>query len=292
LVLVPLGSKDVPHAPPEDQGSDYTVVIATLKKQLKDAWGLPEDQRKRVTRRLQFQWHPDKNPQNAAFCTRIFQRLQNLVEMLERGNDIDGEDVLFDQTSSATGKYYDFMRERARSYHSHEQQWRQSHSKRRRNKFNSSNHTNDNRYDEFFSDFRTAANPQPGEAKRWIRQANYDLQAANGEVAHEWICYKCHQAAEKAIRAARYAKDANCNHLKSKIDNLRQLAENCGVDELNDIATQLETLLHDTSYLRYPASHEFPHTPHDVIDPQTSTTAVELSTRIVVLCQKYIDDNP
>jgi sacsin len=214
--------------------------------------------------------------------------------MLERGRDIDEEEVDFDQTprasGTATGNYYDFMRERARSYHSHEQQWRQSRSQRRRNKFNFSNHTNDNRYDEFFSDFRTAPNPQPGEAKRWIRQAKYDLQAANGEAAHEWICYKCHQAAEKALRAAHYAEDANFNS-SSKTDNLPLLTRSLGVDELFDIATQLETLVHGTSYLRYPTSHQLPLTPHDVIDKQTSTRTLELSTRIVELCQQYIDDN-
>ena len=41
-------------------------------------------------------------------------------------------------------------------------------------------------------------NPQPGEAKRWFRQAEADLEAGRKEItfsrdSYEWACFKCHQ---------------------------------------------------------------------------------------------------
>lgn len=41
-------------------------------------------------------------------------------------------------------------------------------------------------------------NPQPGEARRWLRQAEADLVAASndlssGNPSYEWACFKCHQ---------------------------------------------------------------------------------------------------
>ena len=41
-------------------------------------------------------------------------------------------------------------------------------------------------------------NPQPEEAKRWLRQADADLESCSRERAFttdsfEWLCFKCHQ---------------------------------------------------------------------------------------------------
>ena len=41
-------------------------------------------------------------------------------------------------------------------------------------------------------------NPQPGQARRWFRQAEADLNAVmndiqTGNASYEWACFKCHQ---------------------------------------------------------------------------------------------------
>jgi HEPN domain-containing protein len=44
----------------------------------------------------------------------------------------------------------------------------------------------------------------PDRAKDWLRQAERDLaQAQDSKAAgrHEWACFACHQAAEKAVKA-------------------------------------------------------------------------------------------
>lgn len=37
-------------------------------------------------------------------------------------------------------------------------------------------------------------NPQPEEAKRWLRQADADLESCSRDTdSFEWLCFKCHQ---------------------------------------------------------------------------------------------------
>ena len=45
---------------------------------------------------------------------------------------------------------------------------------------------------------RRRNNPQPGEARRWFKQAVADIQAASNDIiyerpSYEWACFKCHQ---------------------------------------------------------------------------------------------------
>ena len=48
-------------------------------------------------------------------------------------------------------------------------------------------------------------NPQPGEAKRWLRQASADLEAVDNDInsekpSYEWACFKCHQVNVRPFR--------------------------------------------------------------------------------------------
>lgn len=46
-------------------------------------------------------------------------------------------------------------------------------------------------------------------ASKWLRQAEADLLAAKDSLDHghhEWACFQCHQAAEKALKAFLYEK--------------------------------------------------------------------------------------
>ncbi|XP_053379066.1 sacsin-like [Mercenaria mercenaria] len=60
------------------------------------------------------------------------------------------------------------------------------------------------------------------EAERWQRQANRDLDYAHESLTvltcgtYNWVCYQAHQAAEKSLKAAWFAKDAN------KIEAIRE----------------------------------------------------------------------
>ena len=201
IVLRPPGSADEPPPPEPDIPSDFRGIIKWLKKQLKEAWTLSEEQRRRIIRRLKFQWHPDKHPpEKKSLMTKVFQFLQNLVEMLEKGRSIDDVDEDEASHSSSTRHAYDdFMGERARSYRHYQnyywQDTRHSHDfgRSRHDRFTNSSYRD--QYADFFTNFHSPSNPEPAEATRWMRQAKYDLEAANDEEAPEWACYKCYQVA-------------------------------------------------------------------------------------------------
>ena len=129
--------------------------------------------------------------------------------MLEQGLSIDnvGEhDAQCNAGERRHRKYYeDAMRRRARQYWNQEETWnRRKRNKRNkahnryRKKFGNENEHEHTEYNEFFTGFFARNNPQPGEAKRWMKQAKYDLETAcNGLViAHEWTCYMCYQVIE------------------------------------------------------------------------------------------------
>jgi hypothetical protein len=112
--------------------TDLDAILKELRTTLIEAWRLPEDERKRVIRRLRLTWHPDKNPHRKELCTRVFQLLQNWISMLEAGCPID--DVSEDQATrfnperpSQNTDSDDVMRERARAYFRQEQTWRERH---------------------------------------------------------------------------------------------------------------------------------------------------------------------
>jgi transcription initiation factor IIE alpha subunit len=176
--------------------TDLDAILKELRKTLIEAWRLQEDERKRVIRRLRMTWHPDKNQHRKELCTRVFQFLQNLISMLEAGRPID--DVSEDQATRFNPERPwrntdcdDVMRERARAYFRQEQAWRDGHRSSGRNW---SRGRNDD-YFEFFREFRQAPNPQPGEAKRWLEQARFDVAASASDVnlSNEWVCQKCFQ---------------------------------------------------------------------------------------------------
>jgi HEPN domain-containing protein len=94
------------------------------------------------------------------------------------------------------------------------------------------------------------------------------------------------QAAEKALRAAKYAVDVNFKFSSTSSEILQ-----CSVpdDGMQRLTARLNELLHSSSYLRYPSNHQFPATPHDVISLQTSTRAIELTKELIEKCQEFID---
>ena len=162
--------------------SERQKIFDEISRALEEAWRLSEERRKQIVKRLFLQWHPDKNPGNEVFCTEVFQHIKSEIERLERGESRRGESY---------SAFYGFWGRRANQYSSQRQQYR----------------------DNFFrhcgsSGYRGGSwnvppsfcttNPQPREARRWFRQAEADLEAADNDIAtekpsYEWACFKCHQ---------------------------------------------------------------------------------------------------
>ena len=85
------------------------------------------------------------------------------------------------------------------------------------------------------------------------------------------------QAAEKALKAARYCKDADKT-------NVHNLVENCyGLEdpELVQSARELESLVGDSTRMRYPDRMSYPRIPHDVYSQGMAARAKEIAEKIV-----------
>ena len=157
-----------------DESQTKEEIIKAIAQELKSAFERDEAYAKRVIKRLWLLWHPDKNPGREKHCMEIFQFIQQEVDRLRRAHSKTSTDAFWNFGSSL-GRY----RERGGVF---------ARSRRQR----ADNFT---RKGDWWVPREEAENPQPGQAKRWYRQAKYDYQAANSVAGDycEWICFACHQ---------------------------------------------------------------------------------------------------
>ena len=167
----------------------------TIRDAIKAAWSLPEELRRKAIKRLFLQYHPDKNPGNP-YATANFQLLQREIERMENG--------ISEQEYDTTGTFRSSGFENSRWEGCFNQWSRTAYSHRR---------------------YRTrdrgasmggmsggwnipTPNKDHGEAKRWIKQAEYDyatLSTLNISSQHDEktcaaTCFMSHEVAEKLSR--------------------------------------------------------------------------------------------
>ena len=258
----------------------------TIREAVKAAWSLPEEQRRRALKRLFLQYHPDKNPENPHEATANFQLLQQEIDRMERGiseKEFDADLQSFRSTSSGWSGWYN--------------QWSRTASSHRR-------HRSRNR-----SRRRTSARGMPGgwnvpkpekdisEAKRWIKQAEYDYTALsildiaseNNEKACASACFMSHEVAEKALKAGLYAK-CGMGDVTLKNPNLvvpaRALVQvGCSIDV--DDAVLLENFFSNT---RYPYCYAPPIVPGEKYLSSTAKEAFHAATRIYEAMKLLVEE--
>ena len=157
-------------------------VFDKISDLLEEAWKMPEDKRRKVIKRLYLRWHPDKNVGDEEFCNEVCKHLQSEIARLERGEP-RGSQQAPNMGAGGTqhGSYDDFFaswRRRARQHHTQREGYRTR--------------------GQFYGGAPRRPNPQPGEARRWFRQAQADISAVENDIAYgrpsyEWACFKCHQ---------------------------------------------------------------------------------------------------
>ena len=156
--------------------NEKQAIFEDISKALEEACRLSEDRRRKVIKRLFLIWRPDKNTGNEEFCTQVCQHIKKEIERLEREETYDA--------------FLDVWETRARQFNSRRQAYRETYQRRY-----------GTRTWEVPPSFCTT-NPQPREAKRWLRQAEDDLAAAVNDIntgipSYVWVCFKCHQVTTK-----------------------------------------------------------------------------------------------
>ena len=171
-------------------------IFDDISRILEDAWKLPEDILRQIIKRLILQWHAVANPGNEVFCKEVLQHIKNEIERLE------SEQLRrCMETGSPRGSYsayFCFCEARARQYNLQRQEYRENFIK------HNGSWSHRSRSWEVPPSFCTT-NPQPAQARRWFRQAEVDLAAADNDISAAkpsfvWACFKCHQVRDRVHR--------------------------------------------------------------------------------------------
>jgi len=135
---------------------------------------------------------------------------------------------------------------------------------------------------------RRKRNYQQSEADRWLKQAQHDLESSyndmhspTGNVAYDWVCYKCYRAAEKALKAYHYFKDTGKN-MTADIPGLLIGVEN----DVREIGYKLYKWIGDPNRMQYPNAARFAKIPAEVFTVSQAEQAIEYTKELL----KKIED--
>ncbi|OPL33833.1 hypothetical protein AM593_07708, partial [Mytilus galloprovincialis] len=259
---------NIAESPKDDRNLDD--ILKEVKEILKAAWTLPEDERRKVVRRLYKKWHPDKNIGNEDFATKVCQFLQQIVFKLESGQDIDSDSSTTFEPS--TGSHF----------YSHFKTWDRD----ARHDSNRNNRRRGRRGGRSGHSRRQPSEPVPSchESRQWIRQAKVHLTGAieflpNADIGPNFnsICMICYQSVEIALKAVHYRTDAN-NIPETK--NISDLVAKLDGD-LKTLVEKLVTLVGKPERIIYPDKLNIPKIPSQMYSKDTATRAVEVTKTIL-----------
>ncbi|CAF4661183.1 unnamed protein product, partial [Rotaria sp. Silwood1] len=218
------------------------------------------------------------------------------------------QDIPKDPTDTNDANKTRFSPHRSSSFRTAREEWqyRRQHGFPRRHGFftpteenatNSTNTTNNTTHSQTSSsstggkespNSRRKRNYQQSEADRWLKQAQHDLESSysdmhssTGQVAYDWVCYKCYRAAEKALKAYHYYKDTGKN-MTADIPGLL-----IGVDnDVREIGYKLYKWIGDPNRMQYPNAARFAKIPAEVFTVSQAEQAIDYTKELL----KKIED--
>ncbi|XP_069137458.1 sacsin-like [Argopecten irradians] len=245
------------------------VIFKEVRKKLKAIWTLPEKERTLLFKRYLRRWHPDKNISNEEQATETFKYIKFVWDRLTNGDPVNIDDDVdpssySDSRPSANQEFYDNVYRQC----SREKEWHRATAESR-----GGHHRSYNAFD-------TDPVPNPIEQRKWFKQAELDLcaaehfmQSAEEVQGYNWICYMCHQAVEKSLKSIMYGKDAN---KVTKGHDIIQIADSLSDDSLLAAAGELQNLLGYHTHMRYPDVHAAGKI------PSTSFTRLQAESALVI----------
>ncbi|XP_071110646.1 sacsin-like [Haliotis cracherodii] len=273
--------KEQQATPSEDKPLDMDSVLKEIRETLKVAWQMPDTkQREKVKKRLLFKWHPDKNQGNEEFCTKVFQRIQNYIEMLEKGQNIDEAPGHTNarpksERSNFDNWFYEEMNRRSKRHrHDYEHYWDDD-----GDFFSNGFHSRSGR-SSYRAHHTEKPNPQPEEARRWMRQAREDLRVARETMqtlsAYNWSCFQCYMACDKAVKALLYYSDAKEGD-EQRTQDLSLVVCKLQDKSMRDMVRKLLSIVQNTSHAQYPKKLKFPYIPAETFSHSNAREACDIS---------------
>ena len=249
-----------------------------LLNQLNECWKFSKEEQEKAMRRLQFKWHPDKNPDQVEFAEEIFKFLMQCIELHKRQDENAASD---EQGSTSSSNQSSSSFSTSSHYHS---------------TWTSGGHSSQFRSGHTYGWMSPSANSM--EAKRWLSQAEGDFEAlmilykqvmSQPDICCN-VCFMAHEVAEKALKAGRYATSGmSSDSLKHHqlINHARAI-----MFEKPEITQGLEQLVHplESYYLdtRFPNKHQGNIVPKNVYNAQQATDAQERASKILHIIQKIM----
>ena len=285
----------------EDVSSDESIHYyqaadrKTIRDRVKAAWFLPEEERRKAIKRLYLQYHPDKDPDNP-YATANFQLLQEEIGRMER--KISEEDFDTNQVFRSSGSTSGFS---SSGWSGWFHQWdRMAFSHRR---YRSRDRSRRSRSRGMYGGGGGGWNiPKPNkeysEAKRWIKQAEYDYAALSGlkilsqtdEKTCAATCFMSHEVAEKALKAGMYMK-CGMSDVTLKSHSLESPAR--ALKQVGYLADISDAVFLDNFYSqpRFPYCYSPPIVPGEKYLSSTAREAFLAATRIYEAMKELIDDD-
>ncbi|XP_071959408.1 sacsin-like [Antedon mediterranea] len=276
--MAPKYNPEDPEPPPAAAAPIYDNLDETKEKlsdKLEEIWMLEDTERRKAVKRLYWKWHPDKNPDNQAFCTEVFKHLKNEVDRLE--NELHGP------KASTENNYY------PTNSGEWEERYRTWNQRARRERTNLNTSTGFSEWTD--RDFEYT--PSPGQAKIWQRQACHDFEAAYNDnwrnPSYEWVAYKCMQAVEKSLKAAILSHTGK-GYMTHSLNWLRITVEDipgCSPD-LRNYVNELCTYGKDQNAARYPLQYNN-EIPHNIYNREDAEKCILNAKLILDMMETFIN---
>ncbi|XP_069136655.1 sacsin-like [Argopecten irradians] len=250
------------------------VVFKNVRRKLLAIWALPEKERNVIFKRYLRQWHPDKNFGNEEQATETFKYIKFVWDRLTNGkpgnidDDVDPSSYS-DSRSSTNQKFYDNVYRQC----SREREWFRASAGTQRGQHRAYNVFDDDPV------------PNPIQQRKWFKQAELDLcaadhfmQSAKEVQGYNWICYMCHQAAEKSLKSMVYGKDSNN---VTHGHDIYQIAASLSNNSLMSAAGELQNLLGYHTHMRYPDVHAAGKIPSTSFTRHQAESALGIAKQIL-----------
>ncbi|NWH85114.1 SACS protein, partial [Aegithalos caudatus] len=137
-----------------------------------------------------------------------------------------------------------------------------------------------------------ALTPSIPEARRWLRQAKSDLQAAHNDIGHccpNWVLFKVHQALEKALVAAVLCHGEALEGLGGLMGVAQRLeAEE---PELRGLVLDVQGLCDcgmDAKATQYPSCHPFPVTPSEAFPRVDEKAVLKRAQKVLTTLENHV----
>ena len=271
----------------------YDEAKREILEALRAAWRLPPDLRRKAIRRLYLRWHPDKNPNNVEFATEMMAFLleqirlmkQKEKELTEKPENFNFDKMFKECNRQASRDNATFDNYRNQS----------SHGSIPTSGFGSSRSSTRFHYNSAMFDSAEAyTSPNPGEAKRWIEQAEGDLSTCQclrttTKPFDAMACFLSQQIVEKSLKAALYYECGLGNEqlhthdiysLATNVNNLKRWKN----DEVVHLALEVANYYLPT---RYPNQLSYPKVPHSSFDGE-SRDASQSAAKVLQLVKEFI----